>query len=43
VAADLGYADHAHLTRDFRTVLGFTPSAYRAGQAPSPAEVDVTR
>jgi AraC-like DNA-binding protein len=29
VAADLGYADHAHLTNDFRTVLGFTPSAYR--------------
>ncbi len=25
------YADHAHLTNDFRTVLGFTPSAYRAG------------
>lgn len=30
VAADLGYADHAHLTNDFRTVLGFTPTAYRA-------------
>lgn len=30
LAADLGYADHAHLTTDFRTVLGFTPSAYRA-------------
>lgn len=30
VAADLGYADHAHLTHDFRTVLGFTPSTYRA-------------
>ncbi|MDR6865646.1 AraC-like DNA-binding protein [Microbacterium resistens] len=30
IAADLGYADHAHLTNDFRTVLGFTPSAYRA-------------
>lgn len=29
VAADLGYADHAHLTRDFRAVLGITPSAYR--------------
>jgi AraC-like DNA-binding protein len=29
LAADLGYADHAHLTNDFRTVLGFTPSAYR--------------
>lgn len=29
VAADLGYADHAHLTAEFRTVLGFTPSSYR--------------
>lgn len=29
VANDLGYADHAHLTTDFRTVLNFTPSAYR--------------
>lgn len=32
VAADLGYADQAHLTGDFRRVLGFTPSAYRAGR-----------
>ncbi|MFY1636866.1 helix-turn-helix domain-containing protein [Solwaraspora sp. WMMB335] len=29
VAAQLGYADQAHLANDFRTVLGFTPSAYR--------------
>ncbi|WP_341975463.1 helix-turn-helix domain-containing protein [Microbacterium sp. LTA6] len=29
IAADLGYADHAHLTRDFRTVLGIAPSTYR--------------
>ena len=29
IAADLGYADHAHLTNDFRHVLGFTPSRYR--------------
>ena len=35
IAAQLGYADHAHLTADFRTVLGFTPSAYR-GQQPRP-------
>lgn len=34
VAADLGYADHAHLTNDFRTVLGFTPSAYRSDAGP---------
>lgn len=30
IAADLGYADHAHLTREFRRVLGFTPTVYRA-------------
>lgn len=29
LAADLGYADHAHLTADFRTVLGMPPRAYR--------------
>lgn len=29
VAARLGYADHAHLTSDFRRVLGFTPRTYR--------------
>ncbi|MFZ3454846.1 helix-turn-helix domain-containing protein [Arthrobacter sp. 7Tela_A1] len=29
VAAELGYADHAHLTDVFREVLGFTPSGYR--------------
>ena len=29
IAADLGYTDHAHLTADFRSVLGFTPSGYR--------------
>jgi AraC-like DNA-binding protein len=33
VASDLGYADHAHLTSDFRTVLNFTPSAYRGTDA----------
>ena len=32
LAAEIGYADHAHLTRDFRAVLGFTPSSYRAGR-----------
>lgn len=29
LAADLGYADHAHLAQDFRTTLGFTPTGYR--------------
>jgi AraC-like DNA-binding protein len=32
VAAELGYADQAHLCRDFRAVLGFTPSSYRASR-----------
>lgn len=32
VALRHGYADHAHLTREFRRVLGFTPSQYRAGR-----------
>lgn len=30
IAAELGYADHAHLTRDFRSVLGIAPRVYRA-------------
>lgn len=29
IAAELGYADHAHLSRDFRAVLGIAPGAYR--------------
>jgi AraC-like DNA-binding protein len=29
IAADLGYVDQAHLTNDFRAVLGHTPSRYR--------------
>lgn len=32
LAADVGYADHAHLTNDFRTVLGITPRTYRAAR-----------
>lgn len=31
IAAELGYTDHAHLTREFGDRLGFTPSAYRRG------------
>jgi AraC-like DNA-binding protein len=34
VAADLGYADHAHLANEFRSVLGFTLSAYRRRASP---------
>lgn len=33
LAAESGYADHAHLTRDFRQVLGIAPRAYRADAA----------
>lgn len=29
LAADLGYADQAHLTNEFTRVLGFTPAEYR--------------
>lgn len=32
VAADLGYADQAHLTRDFTTTLGQSPAAYAKAQ-----------
>jgi AraC-like DNA-binding protein len=32
LAHELGYADHAHLTNDFRATLGFTPSTYRRTQ-----------
>jgi AraC-like DNA-binding protein len=34
LATQLGYADQAHLTTDFRAVLGFTPSAYRTAITP---------
>lgn len=30
LANELGYADHAHFTTDFRRLLGVTPSEYRA-------------
>ena len=37
IAADLGYADHAHLTAEFRSVLGFKPSVYREESSCAPA------
>ncbi|MEP7024267.1 MAG: helix-turn-helix domain-containing protein [Actinomycetota bacterium] len=35
VAASLGYADQAHLIRDFRAATGQTPAAYAQAQLPS--------
>jgi AraC-like DNA-binding protein len=29
IATELGYADHAHFSSDFKALLGVTPSAYR--------------
>ena len=34
VAADTGYADQAHLIRDFRQFTGITPTGYQARHAP---------
>ncbi|RJK93832.1 helix-turn-helix domain-containing protein [Vallicoccus soli] len=37
VAAELGYADQAHLTRDFARVTGTTPGAFAARHRAAPA------
>lgn len=37
LAAELGYADHAHLTRDFRRTLGVAPRVYRSGAGDEPS------
>ncbi|WP_166741567.1 helix-turn-helix domain-containing protein [Cumulibacter soli] len=34
LAAGLGYADHAHLIREFKAVVGMTPAAYAASVVP---------
>ncbi len=35
VAAELGYSDQAHLSRDFTAAIGSTPTAYAAAQRPT--------
>lgn len=40
IAVDLGYTDHAHLSREFRKVLGLSPSEYRAILRDDAADVD---
>ncbi|MCC2335447.1 helix-turn-helix domain-containing protein [Cellulomonas wangsupingiae] len=37
LAADLGYADESHLSRDFRRVTGMTPGAFAARFSPADA------
>lgn len=37
VAAELGYSDQAHLSREFTAAIGATPSAYAAAQRRAPS------
>ena len=34
IAAMAGYADQAHMTRDFRSITGFTPAGYLGTTGP---------
>jgi AraC-like DNA-binding protein len=39
LAAELGYADQAHLTRDFTATIGVPPARYAAGAGPSRSQL----
>jgi len=39
LAAELGYADQAHLTRDFTATIGVPPTRYAAGAGPSRSQL----
>ena len=34
LAVDLGFYDQAHFIREFRSVIGMTPTAYKKRQSP---------